>query len=269
MSTVSFEQPKSRQDGGPELLAPIEDTEGSRGDAVMKPHLKVSVCMAIYNGERFLTKQLDSILSQLDDQDELVIVSDGSTDRTHEIIDNRGDSRIRLIKQVRNQGVVVAFECAVHNATGDIIFFSDCDDIWAPDRVAKTREAFLEHKDASVVVTNITLIDEDDNNIEKDDRLTLHPFDTRFLPNLVANRFQGSAMAVRSQLLPEVLPFPKKKLFIHDAWIGAICALNGRKTVYLNEPLLYYRRHGANDSGNLSLFQKLKKRLQLLGALLS
>jgi glycosyltransferase involved in cell wall biosynthesis len=251
------------------LPAPIQDTQGSRRDAATKPHLKVSVCMAIFNGVRFLTKQLDSILGQLSDRDELVIVSDGSTDRTHEIIEKRADPRIRLIKQACNQGVVVAFENAVHNATGDIIFFSDCDDIWAPDRVAKTREAFLEHEDASVVIANITLIDEDDNSIEKDDRLTRHPFDTRFLSNLVANRFQGSAMAVRSQLLPEVLPFPKKKLFIHDAWIGAVCALKGRKTVYLSEPLLYYRRHGANDSGNMSPFQRIKKRLQLLGALLS
>jgi glycosyltransferase involved in cell wall biosynthesis len=251
------------------MPAPIEGTQGSYGDGATKPHLKVSVCMAIYNGERFLTKQLDSILSQLDDQDELVIVSDGSTDRTHEIIENRADPRIRLIKQARNQGVVVAFEDAVRNATGDIIFFSDCDDIWAPDRVAKTREAFLEHRDASVVIANITLIDADDKNIERDDRLTRHPFDSRFLPNLFANRFQGSAMAVRTQLLPEVLPFPKKKLFIHDAWIGALCALKGRKTVYLNEPLLYYRRYGSNDSGNLPPFQRLKKRVQLLGALLS
>jgi GT2 family glycosyltransferase len=155
----------------------------------------------------------------------------------------------------------------VLRATGDIIFLADHDDIWAPDRVAKTLDAFAQNPSATIVAANIALIDENGNSIERDERLKLRPFDSRFIPNIISNRFQGSAMAFRSDLLPEVLPFPKKVHFVHDAWIGARCALLGRTSVYISEPMLYYRRHGSNDSGSLTLFGKMRKRVELLATL--
>lgn len=229
---------------------------------------KLSVCMAIYNGKRYLPEQIESVLPQLDSQDEVIIVDDGSTDGTREMIEGFGDPRIILLKHERNQGVIASFEDAVRNATGEILFLCDCDDIWAPDRVSATLKAFSENNKASIVVVNIALIDINGNRIEKDKRLKQRPFDSRFLPNFVANRFQGSAMAFRADLLPEILPFPRNVLFVHDAWIGARSALAGRQTVYLKEPLLFYRRHGGNDSGSLPFGRAIRKRIELLIELL-
>lgn len=229
--------------------------------------LKISVCMAVYNGERYIVEQMDSVLCQLEDKDEVVVVDDGSKDRTLEIVASYGDSRIRVFRHEKNQGVIASFEDAVRKATGDVLFFCDQDDIWTADRVQKMSRVFAENPDVSIVVSNITLIDENGGPIQEAKRLVLHPFDARFFPNLISNRFQGSAMAIRSDLRREILPFPKKVTFVHDAWIGARSALEGRKTIYLDEPLLYFRRHTTNDSGRLSLSRQMRKRLELLASL--
>jgi glycosyltransferase involved in cell wall biosynthesis len=89
---------------------------------------RVSVCVATYQGERFVAAQLQSILTQLSDGDEVIIVDDHSMDTTCERIVALGDSRIRLIRHDANRGVAESFEEAISQASGDVIFLSDQDD---------------------------------------------------------------------------------------------------------------------------------------------
>jgi hypothetical protein len=116
-------------------------------------------------------------------------------------------------------------------------------------------------------VTNVALIDENGVEFTRDKRMKQWPFDSRLLPNLVANRFQGSAMAFRSSLTQDILPFPRNLLFLHDAWIGARCALTRASVGYISEPLLFYRRHDENVSGRLPVWLMVRKRVELLVAL--
>src|SRR5438105_13869153 len=97
--------------------------------------LKVSVCMAVYNGERFIEKQLTSILPQLNDLDELVISDNWSTDRTRELIAQFNDSRIKLITNIEFTHLIANFENALRNASGDVIFLADGDEICKPTKV--------------------------------------------------------------------------------------------------------------------------------------
>jgi len=99
--------------------------------------MKISVCMATYNGERYLKEQLDSILKQLSFTDEIIISDDGSQDRTIEIIESFGDSRIKLFHSTQ-QNLIYNFENALSKASGDIIFLSDQDDIWYENKVEKS-----------------------------------------------------------------------------------------------------------------------------------
>lgn len=224
--------------------------------------------MASFNCARYIREQMESILSQLDAQDEVIVVDDASTDGTSRSPILK-DPRISILQHERNSGVVATFEEAIRAATGDIIILSDCDDVWAPHRVDRTIGAFAAHPNASIVVGNIALMDGEGHSIREDVRIRVRRFDARLLPNLFANRFQGSAMAIRADIRPEILPFPRDVLFLHDAWIGARCALTGRQTICLNnEPLLYYRRHGANASGRLPFFTALRKRFQLVRELI-
>jgi len=84
--------------------------------------------MATFNGERYLKEQLDSILSQLGDEDELIISDDGSSDKTLEIIHAYKDKRIRFFHN-RRKGIANNFENALSRARGEFIFLADQDDV--------------------------------------------------------------------------------------------------------------------------------------------
>lgn len=227
----------------------------------------VSVCMASYNSERYITEQISSILPQLREQDELVVVDDASTDKTRERILGFRDPRIKLITQTKNQGVVETFEHAVRSASGDILFLSDGDDIWATDKVRKVLEAFANNPKARVVCSGLKLIDEKGEPFNRSDYRHNMKFTAFLLPNLIRNRFQGSSMAFRASLLPQVLPFPKSRIFLHDAWIGMCNTMTGGDTIYLPDQLIYYRRHSNNASQPMGLKEQIVKRVQLTAAL--
>jgi len=225
---------------------------------------KISACMAAYNGGPFVEAQLRSILPQLKPTDEIVIVDDVSTDDTIARIAGVSDPRIRLLRHERNRGVVATFEDALRSATGEILFLCDDDDLWAPTKAKRFVEFFQEHPDVEIVTSRVRMIDEDgrpllDSLINRGGR-----FMPGFWRNLYMNHYQGSAMAIKASLLGRVLPFPLHRLFLHDAWIGTRNDLLGGKSGFINENLLFYRRHSRNASRTESLPWQIRKRIELL-----
>src|SRR3546814_6979697 len=106
----------------------------------------ISVCMGTYNGARWIEIQLGSILSQLSPEDEVVIVDDGSKDDTLDRVASFNDPRVRVLRNGRNRGVDLTFERALGEARGDIIFLSDQDDFWYPNKVETVLRAFRDRK---------------------------------------------------------------------------------------------------------------------------
>lgn len=201
---------------------------------------KISVCMATYNGGEFIEEQLLSILNQLGRQDELIISDDHSSDDTLDKIIALQEPRIRLFTNPEKTGPVGNFEHALNQATGDVIFLSDQDDVWFPNKVT-TQLGLLEGYD--LVVSDAAVIDEKGN--------VLHPsfFKINYsgkgvIRNWVNNSFMGCCMAFNRKILEYVLPFPAH-IAMHDSWIGLNASLVG-KSHFLNQPLVYYRRHGRN-----------------------
>jgi len=222
-----------------------------------------SVCIATYNGEKYILEQLSSILSQLDEKDEIIISDDGSKDNTLTIIQSFRDARIKLFHNTPKHGVVPNFENALRHAKGNYIFFSDQDDIWAPNKVKRCIEALQEN---DLVIHN-SLIMDGKGNISDIDFFSIRKSGKGYWKNLYKNSFVGSCMAFRKELLPYILPFPKHILW-HDMWIG-LMAEKKRKTVFIPDTLLYYRRHGNNASAtaeksSFSFWFQLKYRLQML-----
>ncbi len=209
------------------------------------PHPQVSVCMATYNGERFLADQLTSILSQLSDSDEIIIVDDASRDGTIAIVNSFGDRRVRLLQQERNQGVLKTFERALREAKGEIIFLADQDDVWREDKVSKVMARFSSHPDVSLVQSDHAIIDAKGNTV-LESRYKVDPFHSGVLRTFLRNRYYGCAMAFRRSILEYCLPFPED-IPMHDMWIGTINQFAG-KAVLIDEPLVYYRRHDRNES---------------------
>lgn len=209
--------------------------------------LKISVAMAVYNGGKYLAEQLDSILKQLRPEDELIISDDGSADGTKELVNAycMSDARIRLIDGPKC-GVVKNFQNALEHCTGEIIFLSDQDDVWADDKVAEVLKAFENPETVLVMhdaaVTDISL------EVVQNSFFATRNTAVGFYKNLWKNSYIGCCMAFRSALLPIVLPFPDR-LPMHDQWIGLLAEKQGGVAL-LPQPLLYYRRHGANATGD-------------------
>lgn len=98
---------------------------------------RVSVLMPVSNGERFLREAIDSILNQTFTDFEFIIINDGSTDRTAEIIEAYGDPRIRALNNSKSLGVAVSLNKGLDTAQGEYIARMDGDDISLPERLAK------------------------------------------------------------------------------------------------------------------------------------
>lgn len=223
---------------------------------------RFSVCIALHNGERFLREQMQSILEQLGDADDIIAVDDASVDGTVAIIESLVDSRIHLIRQSRNCGVVKTFERALRAAQGDIVFLSDQDDAWLPNKIAAVAEVFARSPEVTLVLTDAVLIDAEGRSIgaklhrEKEVPLGV-------LKNLVRNRFQGCVMAFRREILQAALPFPDN-IPMHDSWIGLVNSVAGRP-FYLPEPLIKYRRHeGAVTTGRHESWRRMLAQRMIL-----
>lgn len=208
--------------------------------------MRVSVAMATYNGERFVEAQLQSILDQLDRDDEIVIVDDASTDRTRERIAAFADPRIRLHVNGRNEGVFASFERALRMTSGGVIFLADQDDVWLPGKRAALSEALQGDAAVTVAISDAQVIDADGTVVAPSFMALRGGFRGGLVSTLIKNRYLGCAMAFRRQLLDVALPIPSG-VPMHDMWLGAVSGLVGR-TVYVDRPLMQYRRHSGNVS---------------------
>jgi glycosyltransferase involved in cell wall biosynthesis len=202
----------------------------------------ISVCIATYNGARYIEQQLQSIMTQLGPLDEVVVSDDGSTDGTTSILSKFGDPRIRLIIGDIRLGVIKNFERALGAASGDFIFLCDQDDIWLQGKVDRCLEALKDHH---LVVTNCIVVDESLNELSPS-FFDLRKSGPGTLRNLWKNSYLGCCMAMRSSLLNGVLPFPRQ-IAMHDWWIGLVAEQLG-SVCFINEPFSLYRRHSSNAS---------------------
>lgn len=204
--------------------------------------MRISVCMATYNGAAYLREQIDSILPQLGMQDELIISDDGSVDGTLGIVCSYRDNRIRIVESDScKKGPAFNFENALKQAKGDIVFLSDQDDVWMPEKVEVLCKA-LEKND--LVFSDAYVVN------HRGDKLREHFFITPpslgCFKNLMFNHYFGATMAFKRQVLEKALPFPDK-IPMHDQWLG-IVARYYFSTAFIDKPLIKYRRHGENAS---------------------
>lgn len=98
---------------------------------------KVSVLMPVYNGEQYIGQAIESILSQTFRDFELIVIDDGSTDKSAEIVDSYNDKRVRYVENPHNLGLAGARNRAIKVANGDYLAWLDCDDISLPGRLLK------------------------------------------------------------------------------------------------------------------------------------
>lgn len=217
----------------------------------------ISVALCTYNGEKYLCKQLDSILSQSMPVDEIVIRDDCSSDSTCIILDEYSKlyPQINYKRNTSNLGFIKNFECALEECRGDYIFFSDQDDIWECDKV-KISVQYLQESGKFGAFSNGKLIDQYDNflgdtlfsRIQIDpliDNGILDKYDFETLC-LNGNFVTGATLVITKSAKDIVLPFDSR--VYHDWWIAIKLSATNRFG-RIDQPLIYYRIHPEQECG--------------------
>jgi glycosyltransferase involved in cell wall biosynthesis len=209
--------------------------------------LRVSVCMATYNGQDYVAEQIASILEQLSADDELIVVDDASKDATVDVVRSINDSRIVLLPSRENQGYVASFEKAIAASKGAYIMLSDQDDVWLPGRVDKLVES-LQTK--AFAASNFTVFGGPANRLQK---VQLKESDSRrWLSNLVTTwigirPYYGCTMAFRADAKRLILPFPTFLMETHDQWIAIVANIN-REMAHVEPATVARRLHEQNTT---------------------
>ena len=224
----------------------------------------ISVCVATYNGEKFIREQIDSILCQLSSDDEIIVSDDGSTDGTIVIINCIGDKRIRIIEGPRKHSPTFNFENALKEAKGDYIFLADQDDVWKTNKVEVCMK-WLQKYDC--VVSDAEVTDSNLNPLYPSLYAIMQVRQGHIYNTVWKNGYTGCCMAFRRNILEASLPFPKD-IPMHDIWIGNVAAYK-YNVKFIPDKHILFRRHketiSCNGKGSkYSIWQQMKFRWSII-----
>ncbi|MBN2920592.1 MAG: glycosyltransferase [Lactobacillus sp.] len=223
----------------------------------------ISVAMTTFNGEKYIEKQIESILNQSMPVDEIIVCDDGSSDKTVELLKKYD---VKIIENSENLGYKLNFKKAMDLCNGDYVFLCDQDDIWEIDKVKEMITIMKSNRDIHVLSSSFEYIDENDslistvlkkgysnNNlynkeVKPSDLIQVHTDEF-----IYGNYFQGCAL---------VMDRNTKDFFInhfddripHDWIISLYGSLDGGM-YFLNKPLFQYRIHNQNSIGVSTLNQ--------------
>lgn len=230
----------------------------------MQQQALVSIIVATYNGEKFIAAQLDSLVQQTYRNTEIIILDDGSTDNTRQILQEYASrfKNIQLIFNETNLGYIKNFEKGCALAKAEFISFCDQDDVW--DR-NKTTELMQALGNASLVYCDDYLVNEklESLNRKHSDLKNLASFDN-CLYFATDNCVGGHNMIIKKEALQKMLPFPA--IMPHDLWCAFnACFYGGIK--YVDQPLVMWRQHENNittsSKTNAQKLEETRKRLAL------
>ena len=213
---------------------------------------RMTVLMTVLNGERYLHQTMDSILDQTFSDFEFLIINDGSTDGTRDILESYADSRIRVVHQ-QNMGVSRSSNIGLGLARGCIVARIDSDDTCRPDRLERQLRMFEEEPDVTVVATGYRV------NVAGNERDAEIPeFTDETLPPMLLedNFFMHSTMAYRRDAVLRHGGYDETKRYALDYKLWLILAWKGERFRLIPEPICTLRKHGGSISATRAVEQK-------------
>ncbi|MFD2703189.1 glycosyltransferase [Paenibacillus shunpengii] len=208
----------------------------------------ISVIMPVYNVESYIKQSVESILNQTESNLELIIIDDGSTDKSAEIIDTINDDRIILIHQ-ENQGAASARNKGIDVASGDYIVFQDADDVSLHNRLEILKRQFTS--------SNIGIVHSDMLTVDKDGSPTGY-WQSRSMEKKRVLRFflkigtfiNGASMMLRREVFDD-LRYDVNLRIGEDTHL-ILKALKKWESVHVPDPLYIYRKHDSNTTQELN-----------------
>lgn len=219
----------------------------------------VSIALCTYNGEKYLSEQLDSIVNQTYENIEIIAVDDCSSDNTLAILQEYALKfpYIKVFRNSENKGYSKNFEYAISLCKGEYISISDQDDIWLPNKLELLLNK-IRINDDLLVQSISSKIDENGNSLNQTsfDKRSRHydKDDPRILT--LFNIFLGHSMLFKRELAEIAFPIPPHSTY--DAWLGFV-ATNKKSVCVLEEVTTLFRKHNNNSSKNWEGNTKLEK----------
>ncbi|MCL1471489.1 glycosyltransferase [Argonema antarcticum] len=208
----------------------------------------ISVVIPVYNGEKTVRETSESVLSQTFKDFELIVINDGSTDKTIEIISRIQDERLKVFSYP-NAGLAASRNRGISLAKGEYISFIDADDMWTPDKLEGQLKALQENPQAAVAYSWSDCIDESSKNFRSGTYLTFNGdvYENLLLTNFVDN---GSNALIRKEVFSEVGGFDEslKSGEDWDMWLRLAAKYH---FVAVSKPQILYRITASSMSANL------------------
>ncbi len=226
----------------------------------------VSLIINNYNYGRYLYSAIDSALTQKYENKEIIVVDDGSTDNSREIINKFGNFIVPIFKA--NGGQASAINAGFTVASGQYIFFLDADDYWKPEKIMTCIDAFQCSPECSFLQHNMIRVNENDEQLGvlKEQKLSEGNLDIRKAFGmhyvLVPTSGKGFARAV----LDKIMPIPEHIFRIRADFYLQTMAVFHTKVCAINQPLGFYRVHGHNLYSGILTEKKIMADLELIFA---
>lgn len=231
----------------------------------------VAILLPVYNGERYLSSQLDSIFNQTYKNIVLYILDDYSGDSSTTIIKSymKRYKNIKFSQNRSNKGVVKSFEILLNQAQENYIMFCDQDDIWIKDKIKIQIDHILKHdqRSALLVHSDLSMIDQNAAPIQQSyfKYKNYNLSDHKDLAHIITRcGVMGNTILINKTLKDMVLPFPVD-IPMHDFWIALVAETKGKR-ITIKKPLVNYRIHSSNTSNkkeNFDTIYKLRRFLKL------
>lgn len=230
--------------------------------------MTISFVIPVFNGEKTIKKTIKSILSQLEDSDEIIIVNDGSYDSTSSILSKINSEKVKVINQ-KNQGVSCARNIGSKLAKGDILMFFDSDDILSNGIVSSAKEAFIEKPDINWCFGYYNILKNNNLTLIKPNDITKGAYPSYFLLN---NEFQ---LNKRNELLSTCALFFRRNVFLklggfdesmisgEDTFMWLKFGLSNPEIFYLDTAAFTYKKHDdeTNQKTHVSRSKKEPSRI--------
>lgn len=220
----------------------------------------VSVYINAYNAEKFILETVNSVLNQTYKNLQVIVVDDGSIDKTPEILSSIKDERLEVYRVEPNGHISNALNVGLSHCKGEFVAHTDSDDLWAPDKIEKQIAFLSEHTEYDACVTHVKVIDENSQEIEETNTNFIKVFNIengmtnaqmfRFFYD-EANRICHSSFCARAELIKKVGVYDISMPLLHDFdyWMRLLCY----SSVYVMEEALTFYRVCAAAVSNSSM----------------
>lgn len=223
----------------------------------------ISVLMAVYNCDKYLREAMDSILNQTWSDFEFIIVNDGSTDNSLQVLKDYSDPRIKVITYEENKGVAYARNVGLGHCTSEYVALMDADDIALPDRLKLQYEYLMEHREIDGVYAKFRNLDVDGRLLEEEQPSIYYNYRYVKAVMIFENTVANLTAMFRRQIVEEYQLKYDETCKIASDYRFWIDYLKYGKIVGIDKVLCYYRlrHHSLYNNAPLSVKKESEEQM--------